>query len=346
MATREPDERRDHGGPGWLAAVHPIGRRGSSPAGAARADRSAPLLRRRPRHQPAAGHRAAPRRRLDRAASVARPCGAPKPGWRRPRSLFAAFAAVRADPTIVFLDVLTSLALAGGSLAAFGGLRVVARPFWSLVGLGVRRARLGDGRRRAGHGRAREASMPSIGSARGRVSRSLPVLRGLAVAIPVVLVFVALFSAADAVFAELVGDLFGVRHRPGRPAGQRDPGAALGWVAAGGLAFAAAEHADEDTHAMAPSERLADRHDRGGHGPRRGRRRVRALRRASRAPICSAASTPSRRPGISYAEYARRGFFELVAVAVPGGRTGDRGRAPGPRSDAPARRAGNRAGRA
>jgi len=50
--------------------------------------------------------------------------------WLAPAALlFAAFAALRADPTIVFLDLLTALALAGGALAALGGLRVVARPF-------------------------------------------------------------------------------------------------------------------------------------------------------------------------------------------------------------------------
>jgi hypothetical protein len=238
--------------------------------------------------------------------------------WLAPAAIaFAGFAAVRADPTIVFLDVLTSLALAGGSLAAFGGLPVVARPFWSLVGLGVR----GIGWATAGAVpavAAARSSMPSIGSARGRLSRSLPVLRGLAVAIPVVLVFVALFSAADAVFAELVADLFGIDIDLGDLPGRVILALTLGWVAAGGLAFASAEHPDDDAYAMVPSG-----------GWRIGTTEAVTVLTAVVAVFVLFVGLQGaylfggldtlEATGISYAEYARRGFFELAAVAFLAG---------------------------
>src|SRR6187402_2545264 len=54
-------------------------------------------------------------------------------GWLGPAGvLFAAFAAVRADPFIVACDILVALGLVGGAMASFGGRSVVARPFGSL----------------------------------------------------------------------------------------------------------------------------------------------------------------------------------------------------------------------
>ena len=238
--------------------------------------------------------------------------------WLAPGAIaFAAFAAVRADPTIVLLDTLTSLALAGGSLAAFGGLQVVARPFWGIVGLAVR----GLGWATAGAVPAMAAartSVPSIGSARGQVGRLLPVLRGLAVAIPVVLVFVALFSAADAVFADLVGELFGVHIDLGDLPGRVILAVAIGWVAAGGLAFAAAEHEDEGALHVAPSG-----------GWRIGTTEAVTVLAAVVAVFVLFVGLQGaylfggldtlEATGISYAEYARRGFFELAAVAFLAG---------------------------
>ena len=238
--------------------------------------------------------------------------------WLAPGALlFAAFAAIRADPTIVFLDLMTSLALAGGSLAAFGGLRVVARPFWSLVALGVR----GLGWASAGAVPAMAAargSLPSSGSRRRRIGRALPVLRGLAVAIPVVLVFVALFSAADAVFAELISDLFDVHVDVGDVPGRVLLALALGWITAGGLAFAAAEHRAEEAHDVATSA-----------GLRIGTTEavtvlaavaaVFALFVGLQGAYLFGGQDTLEATGITYAEYARRGFFELAAVAFLAG---------------------------
>ena len=238
--------------------------------------------------------------------------------WLAPAAVaFASFAAVRADPTIVFLDVLTSLALAGGSLAAFGGLAVVARPFWRLVAPGLRAlgwAAAGAVPAVAGA----RASMPSIGSARGRISGLLPVLRGVAVAVPVVLVFVALFSAADAVFAELIDDLFGIDIDLDDLPGRVLLAMVIGWVAAGGLAFAAAEHEDHDARGPMRSD-----------GWRIGTTELVTVLAAVVAVFALFVGLQGaylfggldtvEATGVSYAEYARRGFFELAAVALLSG---------------------------
>ena len=238
--------------------------------------------------------------------------------WLAPAAvLFAGFAAVRADPTIVLLDVLASLALAGGALAAFGGLQVVVRPFWGIVALGVRALGWASAGAVPAIGEAR-ASLPSVGTVRQGYRGVLPVLRGLAVAIPIVLVFIALFSAADAVFAELIGDVFGVDVDLGDLPGRVIVAVALGWVAAGGMAFAAAEHRAQE----APKEATSD-------GWRIGTTEavtvlasvaaVFVLFVVLQGAYLFGGRDTLEATGISYAEYARRGFFELAAVAFLAG---------------------------
>lgn len=231
--------------------------------------------------------------------------------------LFASFAAVRADPTIVFLDLLTALALTGGSLAAFGGLSVVARPFWGIVALGTRAIGWAVAGAMPALAQAR-ATLPSTGSLRPRVRSTLPVVRGLAVAVPIALIFVALFSAADAVFAQVVGDLVDIDVDLGDLPGRLIVATVLGWLAAGGMALAAAEHGAEEAQ------------DRGRSGGWRigtteavtvlaAVAGVFLLFVALQAAYLFGGRDTLEATGLTYAEYARRGFFELVAVALLAG---------------------------
>lgn len=238
-------------------------------------------------------------------------------GWLAPTAMcFAVFAAVRADPTIVALDLLTSLALAGGALAAFGGLRIVERPFAGLIGIGLRAVGWAFAGAVPAIATARDA-IPPIDSVTRRGRPALPVLRGLAIAIPIVLVFVALFSSADAVFAGVVDDVFGIELDLGDLPGRVVMAVVLAWVAAGGLAFAAAEHRD-----LTASPQSA-------HGWRVGTTEavtvlvaveaVFVLFVALQAAYLFGGLDTLEATGLTYAEYARRGFFELVAVAVLAG---------------------------
>ncbi|MDQ2689604.1 MAG: hypothetical protein M3Y29_04950, partial [Chloroflexota bacterium] len=147
--------------------------------------------------------------------------------WLAPAALvFAIFVALRGDPTIAALDVLTALTLTGAALASFGGRPVVARPFWSIAGLAVSALGWVVAGSAAALAAARRA-MPA-GASR-QPSPAMPVLRGLAIAVPIVLVFVALFSSADAVFARLVDDVFGLEIDAGDAVWRLVLAAVLAW---------------------------------------------------------------------------------------------------------------------
>ncbi|MGH2401428.1 MAG: DUF4153 domain-containing protein [Candidatus Limnocylindria bacterium] len=239
--------------------------------------------------------------------------------WLAPSSLvFASFAAVRADPSIVTLDLLTALGLAGGWLAALGGLPVTARPFWSGIGLGARVGGWAAAGAVPALANARR-DLPSAGALDRHRHRALPFLRGLAIAIPIVLVFVALFSSADAVFARIIADWFGIELDPGDMPARMLVALAVAWVAGGWLALAAAEHRAEGT---GPVRRAVD-------GWRIGTTEaitvlgavvvVFAFFVALQGAYLFGGLDTLEATGLTYAEYARRGFFELVAVAILAG---------------------------
>ena len=238
--------------------------------------------------------------------------------WLGASSLvFASFAAVRADPTIVSLDLLTSLGLAAGWLAALGGMRVTTRPFWSGIGLGARVA--GWGAAGAVPALAEARGQLPAGGLRRRPRRALPILRGLAIAIPVVLVFVALFSSADAVFARIVGDWFGIELDPGDLPARLLVAVGVGWLACGWLALAAADHRAEaggETRQLPQGWRLGTTE---AITVLAAVVAVFAFFVALQGAYLFGGLDTLEATGLTYAEYARRGFFELVAVSILAG---------------------------
>jgi hypothetical protein len=239
--------------------------------------------------------------------------------WLGPAAVaFASFAAIRADTSIVVLDSLTALGLAGAALASYGRRAVLRRSFGELITLGISVAgwvgagavpALGATRRR----------MPAARGAVGRARPALPVLRGLLIALPVMLVFISLFSAADAVFARVVDDLTGFDLDLGTVPGRVILAMVLAWLAAGSLALAASRPAIRSERT--PS---ADR-----AAWRLGRTEAvtvlvavdllfAAFVALQGAYLFGGADTLGA-IGMTYSEYARRGFFELVAVAILAG---------------------------
>jgi hypothetical protein len=236
--------------------------------------------------------------------------------WLGPTAIaYAAFVAVRADPVIATLDTLTSVALTGAALASFGGRRVVSRAFGSIVALAVKTigwiltgagAAIGGARR----------ELPSSRRVIGAASPAMAILRGIALAVPVVLLFVALFASADAVFAELLDDLFGWELNLDQAIGRLVLGAAFGWLVGGGLALAASRP-PEVTSTVA-TERW-----------RPGTTEIMTVLAsvtalflvfvALQAAYLFGGIDTLEATGLTYAEYARRGFFELVAVAMLAG---------------------------
>jgi hypothetical protein len=244
----------------------------------------------------------------------ARPKPRPLDSWLAPGALIlAAFVALRGDVTLVTLDVLGAIALSGAALASFSGLRVLERQLGALAELAgglVASAVVAGVRPLAALGRA----LPSVrGSARtGKVA---PVLRGLAIAVPLVLVFVALFSSADAVFARITGDLFDWNLELGTLIQRLLFAGFVAWVAAGLLSFVA--------RAEEPTPRAADDSSRARFslGSAEAVTVLVVLDLlfigfvALQAAYLFGGRDTLEASGITYAEYARRGFFELLAVA-------------------------------
>ena len=170
--------------------------------------------------------------------------------------------AIRVDATLLFLNVVTAAALLGASMAAFAGRR-------------------GHAPERLRDRRDRDASS-SPGSAAGSSACRLPpagprqdpgwrarmpawagpVARGLLLALPVLLVFVVLFSSADAIFASVAGDLFGWQVDLGELPVRVVVAFLVAWAVAGLLGVAAGA-AELDWPPRAPPDAVA--------GCRRGR---------------------------------------------------------------------------
>ncbi|MBI3750762.1 MAG: DUF4173 domain-containing protein [Chloroflexi bacterium] len=145
--------------------------------------------------------------------------------------------ALRADPTIVAFD----LALAGVATLAWmiccSGVAltrrsvdvVVAAGAWAGAWLGI------GGVVVAGRAGSDGALGKALGSSRG----ALPIIRGVALATPVVLVLAALLASADAVFGKLIGNLLKLPFDLSDLAVRSVVVLAIAWLAAGALSIAA-----------------------------------------------------------------------------------------------------------
>jgi len=234
--------------------------------------------------------------------------------WLAPGALIlSAFVALRGDGTLVALDILGALALSGAALVSFGGLRVLERPFAAIASLAARLAVSGvvAGTRPFA---ALVRSMPSL-RGRGVTGRAAPVVRGLLIAVPLVILFVALFSAADAVFAQITEDLVDWDLDLGSVPARLVVAGVVAWVAAGLLAFVA---------------RGDDPAPQSGERGTASRLRIGSAEAVTvlvvldllfigfvvlQATYLFGGRDTLAASGLTYSDYARRGFFELLAVA-------------------------------
>jgi len=226
--------------------------------------------------------------------------------------LFAGLVAVRTDSALVAFDIVAALGLSFASLLASRGINVLrahvaAIPEITTLGLRALMTRLPSVYRLA---------VPAIsGQARARSSRALPYASGLALAAPLLVVFVVLFSAADAVFQRSVRDALDIAWLreilPTLP--QRLlVASAVTWCATGALAIGTA----------APALSTAEH-------------RVRRLLGTEPVTVALVAvdllfaafvalqltylfggRDTLDASGVAYSAYARRGFFELLGVAA------------------------------
>ncbi len=149
--------------------------------------------------------------------------------------------------------------------------------------------------------------------------RATPVLRGLLIAVPIGLIFVALFASADAIFARTVDDLLRFDVDLGGTVGRVILAVVTAWLAAGALAFmvAAPDPTPQPDNPDVPPL------------PRLGTTEavtvlvavdlLFAVFVALQATYLFGGSDTLQAAGLTYSEYARRGFLELIVVAALAG---------------------------
>lgn len=269
------------------------------------------------------------------AVVIRRPSGAgldPLDLWLAPAALaFAGFAAVRADPTLVLFDGLVAAALSAAAVVALGGSGVTRRTIVALIGLGAwvaSIAAIGTGLLIA---RARPwVGLPAATSRAARVGG--PVARGLVLALPLVAVFLFLFAAADAVFARLLSDLLDVSVDLGDLPERLAFLLLCTWFAGGYLALAALRPEPSRTPsggaepgALWPEPREPAATGRSGLGSTEAAVVLLALDALFAAFVAIQVAylfggrDTLAASGLTYSDYATRGFHELVAVAILAG---------------------------
>jgi hypothetical protein len=248
-------------------------------------------------------------------------------GWERTRPLvgnlwlpaallfFAAMVAVRDNGFLTFLNVcagLVLLALLAVSLAqrpasAMGLVALVLSPLQAVAGS------LGRG------GQVVAQEIRPLAAAKDSARRkAMPVLRGLLLAIPVLLIFAALLASADLIFAERIRQAFGpeLLKTLGRWTGHTLVAAIVGFVLAGGLAYAVRQRKADWVDALSSlrTPRLS--------GITEATVVISAVNVLFflfvliQIPYLFGGQVNVVAGKFTYAEYARRGFGELVAVAI------------------------------
>jgi hypothetical protein len=273
------------------------------------------------------------------AGWLLRPRGArldPLDAWLPAGSLaFAACVLLRADPLVVMVDMLLSAGLVAASLAAFGGQTVTRRSLAAIVRLGwsVGLAIGLAGAWLVADARPWSAPMSRLRSVAGPAA---PVIRGLLLALPLVLVFAAIFAAADAVFDQALRTLFDWSIELGEVPERLLFALVVAWLVGGGLVVASGTRLPD-----APDESVGSS---GSGGSSEGNAITQDAVGSAVAPSPRLGSTEAvvalvavdllfalfvvlqaaylfggrdtlAVSGLTYSEYARRGFVELLMAA-------------------------------
>lgn len=256
---------------------------------------------------------------------VRRPGRAPDPldAWLPITAMvLATFVAIRADPFVALLDLAGTAAFTGASVVAFSGLAVTRRSLSVIFVMGVWVVESAL----AGTARLLLAARPL----RTETPRQWPawmgsVLRGLILAIPLVMIFAGLFASADPIFQRGMDDLLGFRIDLGDLPGRLIFAASVAWLAGGLLAVA--------TRGIPAMEGASL----GAASPSATVRIARSLGTTEALVVLVAVDLivglfvalqlaylfggldTLAAAGMTYSSYARRGYFELVAAAALSG---------------------------
>jgi hypothetical protein len=236
----------------------------------------------------------------------------------------AAMIGIRSDPFLVLLDAVTAATLLAASMAALAGAAVTRRSALAITILGA--TVLGwicVGILRIAGDARRPTALPGW---RSRLPvAAAPVARGLLFALPVLLVFVVLFASADAIFATLAGNLLAWQVDLGELPYRVAIAFVVAWLVGGLLVVAAGETRIERTTAPPVAQSL-------GAAAATPLPLLPGLGVIEAVTILVAVDVlfalfvglqvaylfggldTMSAGGITYANYARGGFFQLVAV--------------------------------
>ena len=237
-----------------------------------------------------------------------------------PLFFFATMVMLRADPFLTFLNLAFSLVALGLVATFFTAGRVhtqrlgvlMLAPFLAFMHALIRPARLLTDVRRRG----------AAGDSDVRPRRLMPILRGLLIALPFLLVFGFLLASADLVFEQFMKDLLNFKIPPAllRLFWQALVVIAVAWVVAGAFAYALDRREAERFFVL--------------NAARQAREPIFTLGYIEAMTVLVAVDAmlllfgwiqftylfggeaALTSEGITYAEYARRGFAELVVVAI------------------------------
>lgn len=219
---------------------------------------------------------------------------------------FAASVAVRTDTSVIVFDLIAAITLV---LATTASLRGVAVSRLGSGDLAAEALRTATGALWRAAPALRSGSEPLARSV-PRLGHVLPYLAGVALAVPFLLMFAALFRSADPVFERAWNDFLDVAgwwQRLGDARGRALLGLVAGWIAAGALAgrggsrsVGPGPHVGSDVAAGALSSVAA----------------LFAVFVYIQIAYLFRGSDTMAAASMSYSEYARRGFFELLVCAA------------------------------
>jgi hypothetical protein len=227
---------------------------------------------------------------------------------------FATFVALREDGMLLMFDLTAAGSMTLASVVAFGGHSLTRGSWLRVVALGAKAI----GLYLVGAVYLVPGVKPLASAAAGRRGeRSLPVLKGVLLALPLLLVFAVLFAAADSIFAAQMGAILNVEWLGPQFAPRAVLAAVAGWLFAGTLVCAwirhrpqSAEPADSSYVRLGTTEALV----------------VLVLLDAMFAVFTALQTVylfggldTFAVSGMSYSDYARRGFFELIIAAFLAG---------------------------
>ena len=235
----------------------------------------------------------------------------------------AVFVALSGDRFLAVVDAVAALTFAGASVVAAAGIPVTRRSAAVVAML----AAWATASVLAGAAGAIQAARPRELVRRRVPDRARVVVRGLALGIPVALLFAVLFASADPIFRRAMDDLLGFRIDLGDAPGRLLFALACAWLAAGVLSIAAdgiPAMAGASLGAAAGSPAVV-------RAPARRLGTPEAVIVLVLVDLVSAAFVALQvaylfggldtlaAAGMTYSDYARRGFFELVAAACLAG---------------------------